>query len=69
MFQIERTQVIIVASSFIVALVFLSCVFNTPSSPCLVTITGESIRISGCTFDETFSEYAKTLTIPNHWVD
>ncbi|QBJ27541.1 triple gene block protein 3 [Birch carlavirus] len=52
---------------FVLVFFFLS-LFGESRNVCVVTITGESIRISGCVFDSSFVEYASKLRIPNHFV-
>nr|ACG60023.1 triple gene block protein 3 [Carrot carlavirus WM-2008] len=52
---------------FISALAILNLLSGSSNNLCVVVITGESIKISGCVFDDNFAEYARTLTIPNHW--
>ncbi|QEV82107.1 TGB3 [Rose virus A] len=54
------------ASLFVLIYAFLQNFCQCGRCPCTVRITGESILISGCEFDETFSEYAKGLQIPRH---
>lgn len=34
---------------------------------CTVVITGESVKIIGCEFTESFIEYAKQLKPARHW--
>lgn len=40
--------------------------FLTSSNNCVIEITGEAVRISGCTFDKTFVELVKGLKPAKH---
>nr|CAG17935.1 triple gene block 3 protein [Chrysanthemum virus B]CAO78697.1 triple gene block protein 3 [Chrysanthemum virus B] len=45
--------------------VIINC-FLTSSNSCVIEITGEAVRISGCTFDRTFVELVKGLKPARH---
>lgn len=45
--------------------VIFNC-FLTSSNNCVIEITGEAVRISGCTFDKTFVELVKGLKPAKH---
>ncbi|QOL02533.1 TGB3 [Rose virus B] len=56
----------LVASVLLLLYSILQSLCQCGKCPCSVRITGESILITGCDFDETFSDYAKSLVIPKH---
>lgn len=45
--------------------VIINC-FLTSSNNCVIEITGEAVRISGCTFDRTFVDLVKGLKPAKH---
>nr|CAH40793.1 triple gene block 3 [Chrysanthemum virus B] len=45
--------------------VIVNC-FLVSSNKCVIEITGEAVRISGCTFDSTFVELVKGLKPARH---
>nr|UZP17218.1 Triple gene block 3 Protein [Chrysanthemum virus B]WIW79785.1 triple gene block protein 3 [Chrysanthemum virus B] len=45
--------------------VIINC-FLTSSNNCVIEITGEAVRISGCTFDSTFVDLVKGLKPAKH---
>nr|WCC72449.1 TGB3 [Rose virus B] len=56
----------LVAAVLLLLYSILQSVCQCGKCPCTVRITGESILITNCDFDETFAEYAKSLAIPQH---
>lgn len=53
------------------ALAYLCCAIvlrlTESTQGCTVIITGESVKIVGCVFTESFIEYAKGLQPARHW--
>nr|WIW79853.1 triple gene block protein 3 [Chrysanthemum virus B] len=45
--------------------VIINCL-STCSNNCVIEITGEAVRISGCTFDKTFVDLVKGLKPAKH---
>lgn len=69
MVELNNFKIISVALvTFAISFYVLHSISQNKSNPCVVIITGESIKISGCVFDENFSKYASSLVIPNHWL-
>nr|CAJ42133.1 triple gene block 3 protein [Chrysanthemum virus B] len=45
--------------------IVINCFLVSPNN-CVIEITGEAVRISGCTFDSTFVELVKGLKPARH---
>lgn len=45
--------------------VIINCFLVNPNN-CVIEITGEAVRISGCTFDRTFVDLVKGLKPAKH---
>lgn len=57
---------LILVALFSAAVSYLALLhFSSSSSSCVVVVTGESFRISGCDFTEEFIGFAKTLRVAN----
>lgn len=53
--------------AFVITYLLLCAYKTSDRNRCIVSITGESIRIEGCEFTPEFIEYAKGLAIPSIW--
>lgn len=56
---------LIVGCALAVGVIISLC--SVSPNNCVIEITGEAVRISGCTFDRTFVDLVKGLKPAKHW--